>query len=234
MPEGVLTTVPVPVPTLETVKANFEATLNVAVTLAAVVIAMVQVVAPVHAPDHPANTAPLPGVAVSVTEVPVLNCVEQVGPQLMPAGLLVTVPVPEPALATVRVACGAAVKVAVTLAAASIVSVQVCTPLQAPDHPPKTKPLPGVAVRVTTVPLLKLAEQFELQLMPSGLLVTVPDPVIVTLSCKEEGDGFPGLVLLFPPPHAERNKQEAAQTRASECFPTKGIIQTPLIRPFDG
>jgi hypothetical protein len=40
---------------------------------------------------------------VRVTEVPLESVTLQVAPQLMPAGLLVTVPVPVPALATVRV-----------------------------------------------------------------------------------------------------------------------------------
>jgi hypothetical protein len=51
-------------------------------------------------PDQPENIEPAAGVAVSVTKVPLLNEAEQVLPQLMPAGPLVTVPVPEPALAT--------------------------------------------------------------------------------------------------------------------------------------
>ncbi len=52
-------------------------------------------------PDQPAKTEPEAGVAVSVTAVPLLRVVEQALPQLIPAGLLVTVPLPVPALATV-------------------------------------------------------------------------------------------------------------------------------------
>ena len=47
---------------------------------------------PWHAPDQPANEAPLAAVAVSVTAVPAAKDAVQVGAQLMPAGLLVTVP----------------------------------------------------------------------------------------------------------------------------------------------
>jgi hypothetical protein len=41
-------------------------------------------------------------VAVKVTAAPLLKVAEQVLPQLMPAGLLVMVPLPVPAFATVR------------------------------------------------------------------------------------------------------------------------------------
>jgi len=45
-----------------------------------------------------------------------------------------------------------------------------------PDQEAKEEPASGVAVRVTTVPLGKDAEQPALQLMPEGELVTVPYP----------------------------------------------------------
>ena len=41
----------------------------------------------------------------------------------------------------------------------------------------------AVAVRLTLVPTLKLAVQVGGQLIPAGLLVTVPDPKTVTVSC---------------------------------------------------
>jgi hypothetical protein len=56
---------------------------------------------PVHAPLHPVKTDPTAGLAVSATTVPGPNPVEQVTPQLMPAGFEVTVPDPAPALETV-------------------------------------------------------------------------------------------------------------------------------------
>jgi len=52
-------------------------------------------------PDQPDIIEPLSGEAVSVTTVPSEMLWEQVDPQLMP--LPVTVPVPAPALLTVRV-----------------------------------------------------------------------------------------------------------------------------------
>ena len=68
--------------------------------------------------DQPTKTEPVLGVAVSVTVcVPAGNVNVQVAPQLMPAGLLVIVPVPFPTVDTVSVE---APKVAVTVCAALI------------------------------------------------------------------------------------------------------------------
>jgi hypothetical protein len=50
-------------------------------------------------PDQPANFEPVAGVAVSVTCVPLGKVSVHVAPQLIPAGELVTVPVPVPVLA---------------------------------------------------------------------------------------------------------------------------------------
>ena len=54
------------------------------------------------APDQPVKVEPTEAAAVRVTEVPWLKVAEQVAPQLMPGGSLVTVPEPVPSLATVR------------------------------------------------------------------------------------------------------------------------------------
>jgi len=67
-------------------------------------------------------------------------------------------------------------KVAVTLLAADIVTVQVPVPEQAPDQPVKVEPLVAVAVRVTLVPEAYSAPHVDPQLMPAGLEVTVPVP----------------------------------------------------------
>jgi hypothetical protein len=75
--------------------------LNVAVTEALTVGVKVHVPIPLQAPDQPANVEPVLGVAVSVTDVPLAKLALQVGPQLMPDGLLVIVPVPAPPLCTV-------------------------------------------------------------------------------------------------------------------------------------
>ena len=61
-----------------------------------------QVPVPVHAPLQPAKTDPWAAAAVSVTVVPVLKFALQPLVQLMPAGLLVTVPLPPPIKATLN------------------------------------------------------------------------------------------------------------------------------------
>ena len=52
-------------------------------------------------PLQPVNMEPAVGVAANVTAVPLVNACEQVAPQEMPAGALVTLPLPAPAVVTV-------------------------------------------------------------------------------------------------------------------------------------
>jgi hypothetical protein len=66
------------------------------------------------------------------------------------------------------------------------VNVQALVPEQAPDQPQKTLPLLAAAVRVTDVPLAKLALQVCGQLIPGGVLVIIPEPVSVTLNTGAE------------------------------------------------
>ncbi len=76
-------------------------------------------------------------------------------------------------------------KVAVTVVAAETVT----THDPVPEHPPplqpvKVEPAAGAAVSVTAVPLVKLAEQVAPQVIPAGLLVTVPVPALETVRAK--------------------------------------------------
>jgi len=92
-------------------------------------------------------------------------------PQLIPAGLLVTVPLP----LLVTVSFG--LKVAVTVLDADMLTLQVAPltvaqPLQLAN----CQPVAGVAVRVTVLFSAKGALQVAPQLIPAGLLVTVPLP----------------------------------------------------------
>jgi hypothetical protein len=103
IPAGALVTVPVPVPAFVTVSASMAtlAGLNVAVTEALAVKVIAHEPVPEHAPDQPAKVDPALGVAVSVTATPLGKLVLHVCPQLMPPGVLVTVPAPLPEACTV-------------------------------------------------------------------------------------------------------------------------------------
>lgn len=156
---------------------------NVAVTSRAWSIETVHVPVPKQPSlSQPANVDPDAGVAASVTKVPSMKLAEQTDPQLMPAGLLVTVPLPPPDLTMVRVRIVGVddvfVNFASTLRAWSIVTVQVPVPEQpAPVQPVNAEPLSAVAVSVTFVPLGYPNEQSGTQSMLPVLLVTVPLPV---------------------------------------------------------
>ena len=75
---------------------------NVAVTLLAAVMLTVQLPVPVQAPLQPVKVLPVTGVAVSVTLAPLVKDALHVVPQLIPAGALLTVPVPVPLLLIVN------------------------------------------------------------------------------------------------------------------------------------
>ena len=75
--------------------------MKVAVTAALPVKVTLQLPVPVQAPDQPANVEVAFGTAVSVTMVPLVKLALHIAPQLMPAGLLMIVPAPVPALWTV-------------------------------------------------------------------------------------------------------------------------------------
>jgi hypothetical protein len=170
IPAGLLLTVPPPTTVTESAKTW----VNVAVTDSAALIVTVQIPVPVQAPLHPAKLQPEAGVAVSITEVPLSKVVEQTPGQVIPDGLLVTVPLP----AIVTFNGKIRMNVAVTDSAWLIVTTQVPAPLQAPLHPTKREPEAGVAVSVTIVPTLrKFAEHAAGQLIPAGLLVTLPLPL---------------------------------------------------------
>jgi len=127
-------------------------------------------------PDQPVSVDPAAGVPVNVTTVPVGNAATHVGPQSMPGGWLVTVPNPVPIFCTVRfdVPTGG-LNVAVTDRFTSITTEQ-SAPLQSPVQPAKVDPGAAVAVKVTELPVGKLALHVPPQSIPIGALGTVPDP----------------------------------------------------------
>ena len=160
--------------------------MNAASTDLAVVMGTVQVPMPLHPePVHPEKVELASGTAVRLTSLPCLKSAAHVVPQSIPAGELVTVPVPVPDLVTLSWWVMAE-KSATTEAAAVIVTTQVPVPLQPePLQPVKVELTSGVAVSVTVVPWVKFAEHVAPQSIPAGELVTVPDPVPVLLTFRE-------------------------------------------------
>jgi hypothetical protein len=101
IPAGELVIVPVPVPVLAICTVSWVVVANVAVTETSAVGVTAHVPVPLQAPDQPVNAEPALGVAVSVMGVPLAKLALHVVPQLIPAGSLVTVPVPLPESCTV-------------------------------------------------------------------------------------------------------------------------------------
>jgi energy-converting hydrogenase Eha subunit G len=129
--------------------------LNVAVTVLSAFIVTVHVPVPVQAPLQPAK-AVLPTVrAVRVTTVPLENWLLHVFPQLMPPGLLVTVPFERlgPAIITVSLNEGLTVKVRASEAAAPGLTTVTCA------VPGVAMSLAGIAA-VTRVLLTKVVVRF--------------------------------------------------------------------------
>jgi hypothetical protein len=163
---------------------------KLAVTVVAASSVSTQPSMPLHPPpDQPANVELAAAAAVKVICVPVSKLAAQVGPQLIPDGLLVTVPDPPPVRATDSIlVLWLSLNVAFTLSAALIVTTHVPVPLHPPpDQPEKLDPELAEAVRVTgefigngAAHLLLLA----LQLIPAGLLVTRPAPVPASVTVK--------------------------------------------------
>ena len=186
MPAGVL--VIDPLPRSMTVSANWPGgTLeNDALTNLLPSIVRSQTLVPLHAPPHPVKLNPGFGVATTLTGVPSAKPAMHVEPQLMPAGIVVTTPPAPPA--TVSVTCDPVTKVAPTLRAADIVTAHVAAvPEHAPLHPAKAAPGPGVAVRVTIVLAANAALHAEPQLMPGGVLATLPFPLTTTVRGNDVG-----------------------------------------------
>jgi hypothetical protein len=71
-------------------------------------------------------------------------------------------------------------KFAVTLVLDDRVKLQAAVPLQPPVQPLNVNPASGVAFKLTVAPAVKLKRQLVPQLIPEGVLVTVPLPVFAT------------------------------------------------------
>jgi len=126
--------------------------LNVAVTATAALTVTTHAPVPVQpAPLHPANVEPSAADAVNVTTCPLAKFAEHVVGQLIPVGLLMTVPVPVPASVTVsaKLFPVPVPKFAVTDAFAVIAKVHGLVPSHDPPlHPVNVELAPAVAVSV--------------------------------------------------------------------------------------
>ena len=172
----------------------------------AVIVSVQVVVVPLHAPPHCWKVAPEPALAVSVTIVFTGKACAQIPPQLMPAGLLVTMLVDEPRRTTWRPKLLAgALKVAVTATLPVRVSLHVGF-VEQPELPAQLTKLEsgsGVAASVASEPALNDCAQTAPQLSPIGSLVTPPVPVPIRFAVTVDCDG-PGvtvkLLALVPVP----------------------------------
>src|SRR5450432_703528 len=140
-----------------------------------------QVVFAAQAPVHAANELLESAVSARMTCVLFTKLALQVPGQLIPAGLLTTVPDPAPMSETVIAPSG--VNAAVTELADVIVNAQgFVLPVHEPAQEPKASPLPGDAVRDTMEFCAKFEEHVPGHAIPAGLLVTLPGPDTVSVS----------------------------------------------------
>jgi hypothetical protein len=149
--------------------------------------------------------------------------------QLIPAGLLVTEPLPEPLPVTVS---GEAPNVneALTPVAPFIVTAQLPAPLHAPPQAPKPLPGAGATLSVTCDPCAKLAEQVPLaapalmvQLIPAGALVTVPAPVPAPVTVKGWSTSGPKFAVTLLALSSEK-KMQLPEPAQSPLQPVKLLL----------
>lgn len=193
IPAGLLLTVPVPVPASVTVSAKLELPPKLATTFVDCVIVNVQVPVPEQpSPVHPVNVDPAVGLAVNVICVPLAKLAEHVVEHmLIPAGLLLTLPLPVPAKVTVSKSLLPVLKVAVTVTSAvPMGTVQVggfvcgLAGVQFALKPANDEPDAAVAVSITLLLSVNGARQTVGQLIPTGELVTVPAPVPFSVTVR--------------------------------------------------
>ena len=134
--------------------------------------------------------------------------------QLIPAGLLVIVPVPADGAVTVN-AYEVVENFAPTVWALIILTLQLAVPEQAPVQPANVKFAAGFAVRATFVPRLKSAVHVPGQLMPAGVLVIVPTPAVgaVTVNAYDVLEVEPCPSPWHPVSTARHSTQTIRKTR---------------------
>ena len=150
MPAGAEVTVPLPLVVTERVRCL---SVKVAVTVVAAVTVTSQGSVPEQPPpDQPVKSALARGAAVRVTTEPWVTVSVQSPPQLMPAGVELTVPSPVPSLTMSR-SYWRRSNWAWTVMAVVTLTTQGAVPVQPPPiHPTKLLEASAEAVRVTLVP----------------------------------------------------------------------------------
>jgi hypothetical protein len=194
MPAGLLVTIPLPaVVTVIFFVAPGE--VKLAVTVMSAFIVTWQVAAPVQLPPLKlAEVAGAAGLAVRVTCVLIGKANVQTVGQFMPAGLLVTVPLPAVMLTVRFFVFTGEVKLAVTVWSVFIVNLQLDVVPKKAQAPPQLRKVEGdvaEAVSVTELLSAMLNRQVELQLMPNWEVVTVPLPVTFMVRVLKPGAGDP-------------------------------------------
>jgi hypothetical protein len=126
--------------------------------VALIVVELFRVIVHAPLPEQPPSPQPAkdPFVAeaVSVTTDPIEKGTKHLPVHLIPAGVLVTTPFPGPPTLTDRVT-DCMLNVAVRVVAAATVTAQLPVPAHPPPfHPTNVDPVAGMAVRVTTAPLV--------------------------------------------------------------------------------
>jgi len=110
-------------------------------------------------------------------------------------------------------------------------------PAQAPPHPWKIEPSSAAAVRVTPVPLAKLASQDPPQAIPAGLLETVPVPVPTFVTVSVWSRLKVAVTLLAPSMVTEQVSAEPAHAplHSWKTEPSSGaavsVTGVPLAKP---
>ena len=105
MPSGTLVTRPTPRPVLATVSVARGRAWKLAVTVLSLLRVTLHIAVSLQSPPlQPTNAEPVSATAVRATVVPPAKTAAHLDPQAIPAGLLLTLPVPVPPRVTVSVA----------------------------------------------------------------------------------------------------------------------------------
>jgi hypothetical protein len=127
------------------------------------------------------------GVASMVVVVPAGKEREQADPQLMPAGVLLTVPWPTFVIATGKTVPASTNDATAAAAHLAVTVHEGATPRHEPDQPANTQPDSGVACSVTRVPTGSTAPQAVPHAIPAAGPEIEPFPVTLTASGAREG-----------------------------------------------